>query len=724
VDTNTILNLRSGKQAAAATKLGHKLDQTYSITRDTLHVSHRVENTLNTLVSRTSTYDELLPKIYEKLLLMEHQQNNTTSMIHAFSEFAPRALECHNRSDITSNTMHIRDCAVSPIMRSTQHATISGICRELRTSSRWQIPFCTIAIRTYQDSSRPNTELHECRIVEEDEEQSYQASTCAPQPSPQQHLATHTEIDVDLRIPIGRSRGFVLNYWTRIFDFQTDFRLRSYRVLPQNSRLLIFLARGDLKEAFMELKSSQPSPVDLCHLDFLGQNKVCNVSELISYSLQTWITLLSMAIRRNMFWQSMRDLPFRRNLSHTYPQYFEHRPWAIDAVQKFKLFSQELLKRYILILSALLKDFAQSNYVSHDEKSVELFHDIILLATTLSPQLQEVLADSLRLHIEHITTYIMIQSRMGYRLAQGITAEVSKAPIGKMLLSQDKSIVATGLEARQRCVAHFKENDRLMLEDKEGQHLREALTEGLNPEDISFSSYNRTLVDSHNPLINFLSLCKTFKDAEEIANRGSAEVQDLILCCINRLTILLRAGFDPREYQIVGNHDITVGLNVGQILSPVQYSLCCGVFEELREALQAADWTEEEISNLVEDGYWIGFPELLDGSVTYELRSECRAEFEHKLRHGHLRLPGKNDMSMSMKIIARRLGSSCPDVMATIGAAYHAFVVKSLPGAWRNFDEEVTVVPGVDFEMSVWDKTGEWMNEKWINCHVYQSDLY
>jgi hypothetical protein len=70
-----------------------------------------------------------------------------------------------------------------------------------------------------------------------------------------------------------------------------------------------------------------------------------------------------------------------------------------------------------------------------------------------------------------------------------------------------------------------------------------------------------------------------------------------------------------------------VFIYAGRVYSSVEYARIIGAEDALAAALALAGWSSSNISDLVDEGIYLGIPKLMDGIVDYESQDECRAEF-------------------------------------------------------------------------------------------------
>jgi len=118
-------------------------------------------------------------------------------------------------------------------------------------------------------------------------------------------------------------------------------------------------------------------------------------------------------------------------------------------------------------------------------------------------------------------------------------------------------------------------------------------------------------------------------------------------------------------------------------------------------ALSLTGWSEFEIRDLLDEDYYLGIPELLDG-CQFTTRKENCEEFLELLVTGWLREGTADRISIHPGEWARYIQGdfrtpSAWSLKKLLGEVGQVLSQKSTPGSWPE-DEELRLTTGVDFQ--------------------------
>jgi hypothetical protein len=125
-------------------------------------------------------------------------------------------------------------------------------------------------------------------------------------------------------------------------------------------------------------------------------------------------------------------------------------------------------------------------------------------------------------------------------------------------------------------------------------------------------------------------------------------------------------------------------------------------------ALERAKWIKEDVESLLDEELYVGVPQLLSGIMNYISCHDCRREFVQKLILGEF--VKENDLftigNWTLDMLVWNLGlkhDSSYSILPSIVQVNSAYEKKSMPGSWHG-DEELRLVPGVDFDLPKLDR--------------------
>jgi hypothetical protein len=228
---------------------------------------------------------------------------------------------------------------------------------------------------------------------------------------------------------------------------------------------------------------------------------------------------------------------------------------------------------------------------------------------------------------------------------------------------------------------NYSENDRFMLTDPEGNKMKQVIQRG----GIYHFSILGFFMDPWKPKGRRAAYAFI-----KVVNQSlhHPRFSEITVCSRNRLSFLIQAGFDTKNRAVI-EYD-----SERCIQSLVGYALYLRQGTFLREAFAQAGWTKEQVNEIFEEEMYLGVSDLLDGTLQYLTREQCRKDFLRDL------IDGKIDDLVPHEV-ALHVGADGNDIEALLTEAKQAIALKSTPGSWDDH-EEICLVPGVDFEPYVW----------------------
>jgi hypothetical protein len=261
-----------------------------------------------------------------------------------------------------------------------------------------------------------------------------------------------------------------------------------------------------------------------------------------------------------------------------------------------------------------------------------------------------------------------------------MTLKSQRTPVGEAIRQQNQWPVEL------RPVRHeywgVVENDRQILEDEDGLLIAPRLMEMMD-----YTAVNPTTIRGWDAPLGIYSILHLYhySDLKEEIRTG----------CRNRITILLKAGSDPRALSSCPFDRWKEG---DLEMSITQYSLLTNTFDLWQEALENLGWSRADVEGLLDEEQYLGVPELLSGELEFRSQAENREEFLQIIATGGY----GEDSEETTATLATYLHMFILDVQRTVDEGYRAFQVKSTPGSWHE-DEVLNLVLGIDF--FIW---GDW----------------
>jgi len=259
-----------------------------------------------------------------------------------------------------------------------------------------------------------------------------------------------------------------------------------------------------------------------------------------------------------------------------------------------------------------------------------------------------------------------------------------KLPIYSVMLQQESWDVDMNDSSTSWYPNTFCETERNFLKDPTGLGMLKALENGL----LYFPTKAALLfvenMRSIQPAIRLMRMVL-------MTNR-----QDIHKACIARLVNLIQKGYLPQTQ----TWNKEGGYYPGRPYSAVEYSTHKGLEGFLREVLHLCGWLENDIQDIFDEEILAGFPQLMNGDITYKTRDECRIEFLNELCHGDfIDLDGEDYENMLVRVLVNT-GWQYYILIPGIRNAREAFKQRDIPGSWPK--ERTIIVPGIDFQLNEW----------------------
>jgi len=259
-----------------------------------------------------------------------------------------------------------------------------------------------------------------------------------------------------------------------------------------------------------------------------------------------------------------------------------------------------------------------------------------------------------------------------------------KLPIYSVMLQQESWAVDMNCSSTSWYPNTFCETERNFLKDPTGLGMLKALENGLSYSPVPAVLFYTSEIISNQPAIVLMFMILTI-------NR-----QDIYKACMARLVTLFQKGHLPQTQ----TWNRRGGYSPGRPYSAVEYSIKKGVKGFLREALHLSGWLENDIQDIFDEEILAGFPQLMNGDITYKTRDECRIEFLNELCHGEFIDLDIEEYEHGSTRVSANTGWSNYGIRTIIEDAREAFRHRDIPGSWPK--ERAIIIPGIDFELDEW----------------------
>jgi len=263
-----------------------------------------------------------------------------------------------------------------------------------------------------------------------------------------------------------------------------------------------------------------------------------------------------------------------------------------------------------------------------------------------------------------------------------------KLPIYSAMLQQESWAVDMNGFSTSWFPGTFCETEIHFLKDPTGLGMLKALENGLSylPLPSTTGPYYGSDKGSRQPAVALMFMA------------FMTDRQDIQKACMARLVNLFQNGHLPQT-QATQPENLGIGHSLGRPYSAVEYSIHKGLEDFLREALHLSGWLENDIQDIFDEEILAGFPQLMNGDVTYKTRDECRIEFLNDLFHGEL-IHLNEDYEQMLIRVSDNIGWWIFDLETVIRSAKEAFKHRDIPGSWPK--ERTIIVPGIDFQLDEW----------------------